>query len=279
MDAAAVAALARSLGAQVVETHISWILLAARHAYKLKKPVRLSFVDYSSLEARLHYCQEEVRLNRRLAPTLYLDVVPVTGTPAQPTLGGAGPAQDHAVRMLRFADGALFSEQLAAGTLPEAAVDAFADLLADFHRQAPRAAAADGFATPTRRLSAALAALDGAAPALAAGEREALFDWLRSEGAALAPLWAARAADGSVRECHGDLHLANVVSLPGGVAAFDCIEFEPALRWIDVLDDAAFTVMDFEALGSAGLAFRFLNRWLDGSGEHAGLPALRFALA
>ncbi|MFC5499399.1 AAA family ATPase [Caenimonas terrae] len=278
MDGASIAALARSLGAQVIETHISWVLLAGADAYKVKKPLRLSFVDYGSAGARLHFCREELRLNRRLAPALYLGVVPVTGSPQQPALGGAGPAQDHAVHMRRFADGALFSEQLAAGTLRPADVDALADLLAASHRAAPRAAPADGYGSPARRRAAALAALEGAKAAAGGGEQATLHGWLEAQAVALAPLWAARAVDGSVRECHGDLHLANAVRLDDGVAAFDCIEFDPALRWIDVLDDAAFAVMDFEALGFPGLAFRFLNRWLDAGGEHAGLPALRFAL-
>jgi uncharacterized protein len=278
MDTGSIAALARELGARLIETHISWILLAGDRAYKVKKPVRLSFVDYGSAAARLHCCQEEVRLNRRLAPSLYLDVVPITGTRLHPALDGPGPSQDHAVRMQRFPDGALFSEQLAAGTLPAVAVDALADLLAGFHEHAPRATPGDGYGSPARRMAAALAALEGTRTAASDGEHDTLRAWLQAEAATLAPLWADRLARGLVRECHGDLHLANVVSLPDGVAAFDCIEFDPALRWIDIADDAAFVVMDFDALGRADFAFRFLNRWLDGSGDHAGLPALRFAI-
>ena len=115
-----IAALQRELQARapgepvrLIETHISWVLLAGTHAYKLKKPVRLGFLDFSSAEARQHACEEELRLNRRLAPALYIDVVPVRGTPQAPRLGpGPGPVIDHAVRMRRFPDGALFSERL-----------------------------------------------------------------------------------------------------------------------------------------------------------------------
>jgi uncharacterized protein len=101
-SAALVRALARTLGADVVETHISWVLLAGEHAYKLKKPLRLPFLDYSTPELRRHFCEEEVRLNQRLAPSLYLGVSRITGSASQPQLDGLGTVLDHAVRMRRF---------------------------------------------------------------------------------------------------------------------------------------------------------------------------------
>jgi len=272
-----VAALAATLAAQVIATHISWVLLAGPFAWKIKKPVRLPFVDYGSLAARRHCCEEEVRLNRRLAPGLYLGTSRITGCAAAPGLDGEGPAIEYAVRMRRFAPGALFSEQLAAGTLAAPQVDDLAALLADFHRQAPVAAADSGHGSAQLRRRVALAALDGAAGLADAAEADRLRRWLEAEAAALAPLWHARLASGRVREGHGDLHLDNVVSLDGVVAAFDCIEFDPALRWTDVIDDLAFAVMDFAARGRPDFAWRLLNGWLDRSGDHAGVPALRFA--
>ncbi|HXE51356.1 MAG TPA: AAA family ATPase [Ramlibacter sp.] len=272
-----VAALARSLRAELIETHISWVLLAGDLAYKIKKPVRLPFVDYGTLELRRHFCEEEVRLNRRLAPSLYLGVTGITGTHSAPVLDGAGPALEYAVRMRRFAPGALFGERLQAGTLVSGDVDKLAALLGDFHSESPRAAD-DGFASAERRRSAALAALEGAGRTGTAAERAQLRAWLEAQAAALAPLWTARRDGGRVRECHGDLHLDNLVRLDGEVAAFDCIEFDPALRCIDVLDDVAFTVMDFGARGRQDFAFRLLNGWLDRTGDHAALSALRFSV-
>ena len=275
---ALVTALARTLRAQMIETHISWVLLAKGTAYKIKKPVRLPFVDYGTLEARRHFCEEELRLNRRLAPSLYLGITRITGTHQVPVLDGPGPVLEYAVRMRRFAPGALFSEQLAAGTLRADDVDRLAALLADFHERAPRAEAASGFANAERRRAVALAALEGVRSLASEGELAELRAWIEAEAAALAPLWTSRKAEGRVRECHGDLHLANVVRVDGDVLAFDCIEFDPALRWIDVLDDAAFVVMDFAAHNRGDFAFRFLNAWLDRTGDHQGLPALRFAV-
>ncbi|MEP6587867.1 MAG: AAA family ATPase [Polaromonas sp.] len=275
---ALVKALARTLGAELIETHISWVLLAGDDAYKIKKPVRLPFVDYATLQARRHFCEEELRLNRRLAPSLYLGVTRITGTHEAPALDGPGPVVEYAVHMRRFAPGALFGEQLAAGTLASGDVDRLAILLADFHAGPASPEAANRFASVEHRRSAALAALEGARSAASQAELAPLQAWLETEAAVLAPLWALRQKDGHVRECHGDLHLDNVLSLEGSVAAFDGIEFDPALRWIDVIDDIAFPVMDFSARGRRDLAFRLLNGWLDRSGDHAALPALRFAV-
>ena len=273
--------LARGLRARVVETHISWVLLADDRAYKIKKPVRLPFVDYRTLESRRHFCEEEVRLNQRLAPGLYLGVTRITGTRRSPRLDGGGPLLDYAVCMARFAPGALFSERIEAGALRDAEVDALALLLADFHTHAPVARASDGLADVAERRNSALAALAGVAAVASVGGSDtttALAAWLEHEATVLQPLWTQRVADGHVRECHGDLHLDNVVTWGGQVIAFDCVEFSPALRWIDVIDDLAFAVMDFDAFGRRDFAYRLLNRWLDHTGDHAALPALRFAV-
>ncbi|MDQ3059568.1 MAG: AAA family ATPase [Pseudomonadota bacterium] len=312
-----VTALARALQAELIETHLSWVLLAGNDAWKIKKPVRLPFVDYAALQTRRHFCEEELRLNRRLAPSLYLDVAPITGTPEAPVLDGAGAAVEYAVQMRRFPQEALFSRQIETATLADADVDRLAALLANFHAHTPQAVpaglagatvptgstsptsptgptgstgstastgpaspanVASGFASPEHRHAAALAALEGARPVASPAEQAQLQTWLDTEAAALAPLWAQRQQGGLVRECHGDLHLDNIISLDPGVAAFDGIEFDPALRWIDVLDDIAFAVMDFDARGRRDLAFRLLNQWLDHTGDHAALPALRFSV-
>ena len=270
--------LAQRLGAQLIETHISWVLLSGGMAYKIKKSVRLPFVDYSTLASRKFFCEEELRLNSRLAAPLYLGVTRITGTPQEPQLDGPGPVLDYAVRMRRFPDGALFSELLQAGSLLPGEVDALAALLSRFHQAAPVAAGSSAFGQAAARRSVALAALEGVASLIPASELQALRHWIEPEAAALACLWAQRRASGFVRECHGDLHLSNVVRLDGTVAAFDGIEFDPALRWIDVIDDVSFAIMDFTALRNRGFAFRLMNGWLDRTGDHCALPALRFSL-
>jgi hypothetical protein len=184
-----VTALARGLRAELIETHISWVLLAGSDAYKVKKPVRLPFVDYGTLEARRHFCEEELRLNRSLASSIYLGVTRITGSPEAPVLDGPGPVLEYAVHIPLRA-GALFSEHLEAGTLKIDDVDAPAALLADFHGgSAPAVPKGGGFvariaASPLRwRRSTASPPDPGGARALRA--------WLEA-ATSLAPLWTKR---------------------------------------------------------------------------------------
>lgn len=258
------------------ETHISWILLTERLVYKLKKPVRLPFVDFSTLALRKHFCEEEVRLNQRLAPSLYLGVTPVTGTMQAPHIGGAGEPIDYAVCMQRFLPGALLSELLAAGALLPEHLDRLARRLADFHRDAPVAlpvspsGVAQEVAQPVLNVLNQLQA-DGEPQSIAA-----LRAWVDAQVPVLRDVWSGRHNTGSVRECHGDLHLANTVMLEEEVTAFDCIEFDPALRWIDVMSDVAFLSMDLKAHSRSDLAFGFLDTYLQCSGDYAGVQVLPF---
>jgi aminoglycoside phosphotransferase family enzyme/predicted kinase len=261
---------------RLVETHISWVLLGDKFAWKLKKPVQLPFLSFRTLASRRHYCAEELRVNRRFAPELYLDVVDVVQAPSGIQIGVPGRVVDVALRMRRFPDGALWSERLSHGQVSETDVDALAALLAAFHQGAPAAlpdgahGRAEGHARVIDRL---LAALPASAPGTAA-----VSDWLRTECARLADHFAQRRVGGHVREGHGDLHLANIVQIGDRPTPFDAIEFDDSLRWIDPIQDIAFLVMDLLAHGAAALAWRFLNGWLDASGDYGGLPALRFHL-
>lgn len=263
---------------QLIETHISWVLLAGEHAYKLKKPVNLGFMDFSPLATRHQACQDELRLNRRLAPQLYLAVLPLYGPVDAPTLSGNGEPIDWVVQMRRFEAGALWSERLAASQLLPQHIDRFAQRLAAFHADAQRAepgspwGGAEQVAGPALR---ALAEIERLTPQAAS---PGLARWLHHQAATLPAIWADRRAQGQVRECHGDLHLANVVMLGNEPTAFDCLEFDPGLRWIDVLNDAAFLAMDLWAHGRRDLALRFLNAYLEHTGDYAGLSVLRFYL-
>jgi aminoglycoside phosphotransferase family enzyme/predicted kinase len=282
---AVAAAIAAAEGSRprLVETAISWVLIGRTHAHKFKKPVRLPYLDFSTLAARRRFCEEELRLNRRFAPMLYLDVVEIRDSAAGPSFDGTGPVSEVAVRMQRFPDGALWSERISAGALGAADVEGFARRLAADHRVAASATATDGFGSPAARARIArssITAIDAWAgpPGGRAMEWPALREWLERERERLVVHWRERLAAGKVRECHGDLHLANVVQLGDEAIAFDCIEFDPALRWIDPLDDAAFLMMDLLAHDRRDLAFRFLDGYLAASGDHDGLPALRFFL-
>jgi len=269
-------------GVRVLETHISWVLLTGEYAYKIKKPVNLGFLDFSSLELRRHYCEEELRLNRRFAPELYLDLAEIRGTPAAPRVGGDGPVLEYAVRMREFPQASLASRALAGGTFGAAEVDALAALVAQFHAGAPRTREQESFGTPDAVLSAAIQNFEQMLPLARAAPDDralrALRLWTGREFEARSGVFAARRKQGFVRECHGDLHLGNIVLLEGRPVPFDCIEFNDRLRWIDVMSEAAFLAMDLEDRGRRDLAWRFLNRYLEATGDYAGLAVLPFYL-
>jgi aminoglycoside phosphotransferase family enzyme/predicted kinase len=266
----------------VIETHISWVLLTGDYAYKIKKPVTLGFLDFSSLEARRHYCNEELRLNRRTAPQLYLDVVPISGSVSRPAIGGVGNAFEYAVRMRQFPEDALLDRMARSATLQPYHLDRLAQLLAEFHSQIGRASADTAFGSSQ-------CVLDNASrnfseiEALAPIEHDLqllrrLRDWTRNEHASLSAVLDARKQGGFVRECHGDLHLGNIALIDGVPTPFDCIEFNADFRWIDVMNEIAFLVMDLLDHRLPRLAFRFLNAYLEITGDYAGVRVLRFYL-
>ncbi len=263
---------------ELLQTHISAVLLTGSLAYKIKKPVRLGFLDFSSLAARRHYCEEELRLNRRTAAALYLDVVPITGSPEAPLVGGAGEAIEYALRMREFPQDALLDAMAREGRLSRDHVRSLARGVADFHASAARAGPGVRWGSPSEVLAVALQNFEQIlvlAPADSA-RLEALREWTVREEGRHQPLIAARASSGFVRECHGDLHLRNIALLEGVPTPFDCIEFNEELRWIDVMSESAFLVMDFFAHGLPALAWLFLDTYLEHTGDYAGLELLRF---
>ncbi len=258
----------------LVETHISWVLLTERLALKLKKPVQLPFLDFGTPALRRRFCEEELRLNRRLAPRLYRAALAVRGSAAAPRFGGGGEPIDWLLCMRRFPDDALLSQRLAAGRLQPREVDRLAQRIARFHRDAPAAAADGPFGTPQGIAQATSAVLRQLAEL--GGVPDGIEAWMEAQARALQAPWRQRLAGGFVREGHGDLHLANTVVLDAEVTAFDCIEFDPVLRWIDVMSDVAFLAMDLRARGRADLAWRFLDAYLQDGGDYPGLAVLRY---
>jgi aminoglycoside phosphotransferase family enzyme/predicted kinase len=268
--------------ARLIETHISHVLLTGRYAYKVKKAVGLGFLDFRTLEARKFYCNEELRLNRRFAPDLYIGVVPITGTADAPVIGGDGPAIEYAVKMREFPQDALASALLARGALDAKDIDALAASVAAAHDAADVAPAGGRFGDPARIGAIAAHNFSEIRPLLAdEAERarlDALAAWTAGEHAAKATLMARRRDAGRVRECHGDLHLGNIAQVDGVLRLFDCIEFNEEMRWIDVMSEIAFTVMDLADRGRRDLSHRFLDTYLALTGDYDGLGVLRFHL-
>jgi uncharacterized protein len=267
---------------RTLETHISYVLLTGRYAYKIKKAVDLGFVDYRTLTDRRRYCEEEVRLNHRLAPDIYLDVVPISGPAAAPVVGGSGPAIEYAVKMREFSQDALLSHMLGRGKLTTSHIDALADRVATFHG-AIEVAGADGpFGRPDEVHRFALdnfAELhDHVDKESGRAALDALRQWTNREYHERRHQFQARRRQGFVRECHGDLHLNNIALVDDHITVFDCIEFNDHMRWGDVMGEVAFVVMDLEDRKRPDLAFRFLNGYLEHTGDYSGLAVLRFFL-
>ncbi|QTB81479.1 AAA family ATPase [Burkholderia pseudomallei] len=262
-----------------IETHLSVVYLVGRFAYKRLKPFDFGFANFSELAARRRACEAELALNRPLAAPIYLAAGPLVRRARGLRLFGAGAAVDHVVRMRRFDERMLFSRLLARGALDAADIDAAATRLAAYHLHAPRdiPRRAYGSARELRRqLDDMLAPLERA---LGAALPASLRAWCVRRCDELAAHLDARRADGYVRACHGDLHLNNVVKRGRDALMFDCIDFDDALRWIDVINDLSFLLMDLHAHDRAALAHRLLNRWLDETGDFAGLAALPLYVA
>jgi aminoglycoside phosphotransferase family enzyme/predicted kinase len=260
---------------RVAETHISWVLLTGDFAYKIKKPVDFGFLDFSTLAQRRFCCGEELRLNRRLAPDLYLEVVPITGEPARPRIGGAGAAFEYAVKMRQFDGDSLFDRLAREGRLLPEHLERLAETVAAFHQAAGRATATDDHGRPEQCQEDARQNFAEIRPLLEDDDDLAGLDrlraWTEREYRRLQPVMLERKRHGWVRECHGDLHLGNIVLLEGCPTPFDGIEFSEGLRWIDTVNEIAFLVMDLEVRGERELGFRFLNRYLEATGDYRGL--------
>ena len=266
---------------RLIETHISWVFLTGPYAYKVKKPVDFGFLDFSTLTRRKHFCLEELRLNRRTAAGLYLGVLPLTEDPRGGLhLGCRGRVLDYALRMRQFDPHALFQRLLAQGLVDEDDILELAATLADFHQRIERADPASPFGSPAavwQPVTENFAALRRHLPA---GEQQAHLDTLEQHTLAvyesLHPWFEQRRREGFVRECHGDLHLGNIARIDGRPVLFDAIEFSEELRWIDVISDLAFLLMDLCDQQRHDFANRLLNRYLELTGDYHGLGGLRF---
>jgi aminoglycoside phosphotransferase family enzyme/predicted kinase len=274
------AALLKPDPVEIQETHISWVLLAGEHAFKIKKPVNFGFLDFSTLKLRKEACEQEIRINQRYSPELYSGVVTITGAINKPQLCGDGPIIEYAVKMKRFPADQLFDQLAIAGKLlPEHILDLAAQV-ASFHAQTP----SEPEAFIRQRTDRTQAFVEANFTTISAhlhheAERpvlKTLHDWTLQQQARLRQLILARSSLGFIRECHGDLHLGNIVLLDGHARLFDGIEFNEDLRWIDTMSEIAFTVMDLEEHGLPQLGHLFLNRYLELTGDYRGVELLNY---
>lgn len=268
---------------ELIETHISWVFLTRDFAWKIKKPVSFDFLDFSTLEQRKQFCDKELKLNRRTASALYLSVVPICGTFAHPIIDGSAEPIEFAVKMRRFDDAGLLSRLAMEKRLSPVLIDQLAETIAEFHSRIPQAGSGSAFGQPADICQDALdnfSTIEQLANGDALHEASVrhLKDWTIKEGARIDSVLAQRRAAGFVRECHGDLHLRNIVQIDGKPCLFDCIEFNAEFRWIDVISEVAFLVMDLEEHDEEESARRLLNRYLERTGDYEGVQVLRYYL-
>ena len=259
---------------ELMETHISWVVLAGDHAYKIKKPLVLDFLDFGTLDKRRHFCEEEIRLNRPWAPDIYVDVVAITGTPDAPQLDGEGKTLEYAVRMRRFDQDLRLDRQLGAGRLMVGDMKELGQNIAARHAAAQRPDRADRDRLTRQTIHYVWENFDHLGDIIDEEEFTFLHEWMAGELDRHEATLLQRFDDGFVRDCHGDLHLGNLVRLPSGITTFDCIEFNPDLRTTDVFADVGFLVMDLTEKGHPELAAHFLNRYLERSGDYEGVVLL-----
>lgn len=255
---------------RLIQTHVSWIFLAGKFVYKIKKPVNFGFLDFSTLDRRRFYCQEELRLNRHLCPDIYLDVVKVRETPGGAAFHGDGVVLDYAVKMMRLPEARMADRLLADGELNEADVKGIAMKVAAFHRQALTGGEIDRYGSlETIRSNweenfQQVEEFTGIT--ISRQDLRLIREWTEEFMAAKVALFSERVAGGFIRECDGDLHLENIC-LTDRVCIFDCIEFNSRFRYSDTVADVAFLTMDLEFHGRRDLALLFLQEYVVASGD------------
>ncbi|MGB0911072.1 MAG: AAA family ATPase [Nitrospirales bacterium] len=268
---------------ELIETHISWVLLTGPYAYKIKKPVNLGFLDFSRLEQRRIFCEEELRLNRRLAPTFYLALVTISGSAEAPRLDGTGEPLEYAVKMKQFPQEALLSHCIQQGHITSTHIDELAKSLATFHAQCAIAEPSSEFGSPdlVRQI-----VLDNfqllpaeAHKLISKPQIDQLSQWATAEHRRCVKYFEKRKAEGFIRECHGDLHLGNIALVDDEIVIFDCIEFSKRFRWIDVMSEVAFVVMDLIDRSAPALGWRLLNGYLEQTGDYEGLHLLPYYMS
>ncbi len=262
---------------EMIQTHASWVFLSGAFAYKFKKPVDFGFMDFSTLAKRKYYCEQELKLNRRTAPAMYLDVCPVYQHGETCNLNGPGEVIDYCLKMTRFEQSGLLEQLLLHGKLQTQCMDELAKEVAHFHAHAKvnndskfdhttllADHIGDNLAIAAQHISLAIAPADLATLSAFADTA------LRDKQAALQQ----RQNEKHIRHCHGDLHFRNITLIDGKPTLFDCIEFNDAYRIIDTMNDVAFLVMDCDAHAHPDLGMRFLSRYLEYCGDYAGLELL-----
>ncbi|MEN9916854.1 MAG: hypothetical protein RLY40_786 [Pseudomonadota bacterium] len=268
----------------LIETHVSWVILTGKYAYKIKKPVDFGFLDFSTLKKRKHFCEEELRLGQLFAPEIYLAVVPITGTIDHPQINGdAGSILEYAIKMCEFSQDNLLSALLKQGKLSSTLIDQLGELIAEFHKKTSIAPKNSRFGLPHEVHAPIQQNFEQIIPLLDNAKDIALIKnlefWANEQFIKHKILLKERKDKGFIRDCHGDLHLANIILYHNKLILFDRLEFNEDLRWTDVIADLAFLAMDLAEKKQSKLANQLINTYLQFTGDYEGLNLLTYYLS
>jgi uncharacterized protein len=268
---------------QLMQTHASCVLLTGDFAYKLKKPVNFGFLNYSTIEHRQHFCQEEIRLNQRGASELYLEVLPISKQGNNYQLGNNGEIVDYVVKMVQFPQANLLSNMFEMGTITTEDIEEMGRVVAEFHANAQTNEYISSFGAVDRIRQSIDDNYRQTEKYIGIAQTQQQFTETKAYTDRFTiehpQLFLDRIARGFIRECHGDLHLRNICRWHQKTLLFDCIEFNEPFRFVDTMYDVAFAVMDLEARGRKDLANRFLNTYAEQTGDWAGLQVLPMYLS
>lgn len=267
---------------ELMQTHVSYVLLTGDYAYKLKKPVNFGFLDYSTIELRKHFCEEELRLNQRGAAEIYLEILPITQL-EQYQLGGCENVVDYTLKMRQFPQTALFLSMFEQGKLSETRMEELGKVVAQYHAKAETNDYIRSFGEVAQVRQSIDENYDQTLKYIGAVQTQAQFQETKAYTDNFfeqrQQLFTSRITNNWIRECHGDLHLRNICLWDDKILLFDCIEFNEPFRFVDVMFDIAYAVMELEMLQRADLANAYLNTYIEQTGDWEGLQVLPLYLS
>jgi hypothetical protein len=265
---------------QIIQTHLSWVILTGVFAYKIKKSLNLGFQDFTTLENRKYYCEKEVELNQRLAPQIYVGVIAITGSHQLPEFNGSGPPIEWAVKMHQFPQEALLSSVAKQGKLTPGIILQAAEQTARFHHNTPVCDPALPYGTAENVMEPIQQNFDTLKHLACAAEFIPIIERIELSAQKtfqiLHDFLLQRKKQGYIRACHGDLHLGNMVLMGEQPLIFDCIEFNESFRWTDVMNDVSFMAMDLHHYQLPELAYLYVDQYLELTGDYLGAQLLSF---
>ncbi len=267
----------------LIQTHVSYVFLTGDYAYKVKKSVNFGFLDYSTLEKREHFCRQELEMNKRGAPELYLEVLAVTLDGDKLVLGGKGTVVEYVLKMRQFPQENLLSEMFELGKLTEAHMEELGKVVAKYHEKSPSSDRIRSFGEVAQVRQAIDENYQQTHNYIGVVQSQSQYQetkrYTDNFFIERSPLFKSRIENNKIRECHGDLHLRNICLWNDKILLFDCIEFNEPFRFVDVMYDVAFTVMDLQARQRPDFGNAFLNTYVEQTGDWEGLQVLLLYLS